>query len=103
MRKCKECINRNRIVNGYCDFEQKDGTCFELIQKLCQDCGVTLNNDFELKDKRCANCQADYIRRKAKATFKATIDMLNYLDEDDFIQDNELANLYDELEHYFTR
>ena len=69
----------------------------------CKDCGITLDGNFELEDGRCANCQADHIRTEAKKAFKATIDALDYLDEDDFNQDPELDSLYDELSSYFYR
>lgn len=70
-------------------------------QQYCLDCGISLNSKEELEDNRCANCQADYIRTKAKDLFMATIDMLNYLDEDDFTQDIKLTEVYEELARYF--
>ena len=69
----------------------------------CKGCGITLDGKEEREDNRCANCQADYIRTKAKSTFQATIDMLNYLEEDDFEQDTKLQDLYEDLASYFTR
>jgi hypothetical protein len=69
----------------------------------CLDCGITLSNSFEKKDKRCGNCQADFIRKQAKKAFQSAIDYINTLDDDDFEQDEKLSNLYEELGSYYTR
>lgn len=69
----------------------------------CKDCGITLSGEFELEDERCANCQADFVRKNAKKTFQQVINALNYLDEDDYAQDTKLQELYEELSSYFTR
>jgi hypothetical protein len=69
----------------------------------CKDCGVTISSKFELEDKRCANCEADFVRKNARKSFQEVINALNYLDEDDYTQDNKLQSLYEELASYFTR